>query len=202
MMSGLILLAAVWMSEPQVWTFEDPEVGILPTEWTETRTGEGRGSVWRIVNDSSQALAQTSSDGPRAMFNLCVLEEKHAKDLDLSVTVHALKGEIDRGGGPLWRYRDANNYYVCRWNPLENNFRVYKVVDGKRTQLATATVAAGDGEPHVIRITQQGNHIRCYLDGELRLEVQDGTFSEVGRIGLWTKADAVTAFDDLKVVVP
>ena len=74
------------------------------------------------------------------LFNLCVLSSTKHLYVDLSVEVKAIKGEIDQGGGLVWRYRDANNYYITRWNPLETNFRVYHVVDGKRTQLANADI--------------------------------------------------------------
>ena len=116
--------------------------------------------------------------------------------------VKAVSGENDRGGGLVWRYRDNNNYYVCRWNPLENNFRVYHVLNGKRTQLATADVSAAPDDWHTVRAVQQGNHIQCYLDGKLLLDVADGTLQDAGAIGLWCKADAVSWFDDVSVQSP
>jgi hypothetical protein len=207
--SGLLAayLLAVLLANPCFaikWGFEDPAVGTLPGSWTVTRTGEGGGSVWQVAEDTTapsgkQVLAQISSDAPRPVFNLCVTEEKKYKDVDLSVSFKAIKGDIDQGGGPVWRYRDANNYYICRMNPLESNFRVYKVVDGKRTQLATSDVKVPLNEWHEIRVIHEGNRIRCFLDNVLRLEAEDATFSETGYVGLWTKADAVTHFDDLKI---
>jgi hypothetical protein len=186
------------------WHFEDPAVGTLPGSWVATRTGVGAGSVWQVAEDTTapsgkQVLAQLSSDGPNPVFNLCVTDETKYKDLDLSVSFKAIKGDIDQGGGPVWRYRNANNYYICRMNPLESNFRVYKVVEGKRTQLATSDVKVPLGEWHEIRVIHEGKRIRCFLDGILRLEVEDAAFSEAGFVGLWTKADAVTHFDDLKI---
>ena len=102
----------------------------------------------------------------------------------------------------MWRYKDANSYYIARMNPLENNYRVYKVVAGKRTQLGSAEIEAPAGKWHTIRIVQDGNHIQCFLNGKLHLDVKDDTFNDAGKIGLWTKADAVTSFDDLSVAVP
>jgi hypothetical protein len=112
---------------------------------------------------------------------------------------HARPGLSER-----WRYRDANNYYVCRMNPLESNFRLYKVVDGKRGQLATSDVAMKIplNQWHEMRVIHEGKRIRCFLDGALRLEAEDATFGDAGNVGLWTKADAVTRFDDLAIEQP
>ncbi len=200
----LAMLAAVEQAEKIHFSFEDPEVGKLPDGWTAAKTGDGKGSIWRIQEDPTapngpKVMAQTSSEGPSALFNLCVLEEVSRADVDLSVAFKAVQGKIDMGGGLLWRYRDANNYYIARMNPLEENFRVYKVVSGKRTQLATANVDAPSGKWHTIKIVQKGDHIQCYLNDKLHLDVKDDTFNDAGKIGLWTKADAVTYFDDLRI---
>jgi hypothetical protein len=191
----------------ETWNFEDAEEDALPSGWSSAKTGKGEGSVWRVLDDDSapggsKVLAQTSSDGPNPLFNLCVADETSYTDLDLTVSFKAVGGRIDQGGGPVWRYQDRNNYYIARMNPLENNFRLYKVVTGRRTQLATADVEAPAGEWHAIRIVHQEDHIQCYLDDELHLDVRDDTFQEAGKIGLWTKADAVTSFDALSVAEP
>lgn len=176
--------------------------GEMPKGWVAAKTGEGPGSVWKVVDDPTaaggKALAQTSSEGKRRFFNLCVAEKTDFADVDITVAMKPVKGKIDQGGGPVWRYRDANNYYVARVNPLEDNYRVYKVVDGKRTQLASAEVKAPAGKWHRLRVVQQGDHIRCYLNGKPLLDVHDATFTAAGKVGLWTKADAVTHFDDFR----
>lgn len=99
----------------------------------------------------------------------------------------------------MWRAKDASNYYIARWNPLEDNFRAYHVKGGKRTQLATAKVKADPATWHTLRIVQAGNRIQGFLDGQKYLDVEDTTFPEAGGVGLWTKADAATFFDDLVV---
>lgn len=189
------------------WGFEDATVGRLPSGWTAAKTGERLGNVWKVVEDASapkgsKVLAQISSEGPNPLFNLCVATEPSLADLDYTLSFKAVTGKNDQGGGPVWRYKDADNYYVARMNPLENNFRVYKVVDGKRTQLGTADVEVAAGKWHTIQVVQKGNHIRCFLNGKLHLDVKDDTFKEAGKIGLWTKADAVTHFDDLTISKP
>jgi hypothetical protein len=98
----------------------------------------------------------------------------------------------------MWRVQDADDYYLCRVNPLESNFRVYVVEKGVRRQLATATAGLSDGW-HRIEVEHVGERITCWLDGEKLLEASDATIPAPGGVGLWTKADARTSFDDLVV---
>jgi hypothetical protein len=192
-------------AEPFRLSLDTVPVGRLPPNWTAAKTGDGPGSVWKVVEDATapggKALAQTSAEGPKKLFNLCVADKSSFRDLDVSVKFKAVAGRIDQGGGPLWRYKDQNNYYLARMNPLENNFRVYKVVDGKRTQLATADLTAAAGW-HTLRVVHEGNHVVCHFDGKPFLDVKDDTFREAGKIGLWTKADAKTRFADLRAEIP
>ncbi len=178
-------------------------IGQLPPGWIAAKTGEGPGSVWKVVEDATapsgrKALAQTSAEGPKRLFNLCVVKKFSFRDLDLSVAFKAVAGKIDRGGGLVWRYADAKNYYVARMNPLENNYRVYKVVAGKRTQLATADTKIDAAKWHTVRVIHVGKRIQCYIDGRRYLDVKDDTFLKAGRIGLWTKADAQTHFANFR----
>lgn len=119
------------------------------------------------------------------------------KDLDLSIMIKAVGGEEDQGGGPIWRCRDQNNYYICRFNPLENNFRVYYVKDSNRQQLASANIELQAGKRYHVRVTMRGSHIVCYLDGKELLNVNDETIATAWFVGVWTKADATTSFDDM-----
>jgi hypothetical protein len=189
-------------AEKHHWNFEDVEVGALPKGWMAAKTGDGDGSVWKIVVDKSapagaQVLAQVAA-GPRPLFNLCVAQAPLLRDVELSVSFQAVQGKIDQGGGVVWRYADANNYYIARFNPLENNLRLYKVVDGKRTQLATVEeLQAPAGKWHTLDIRMQGDKIACSLNGKRLIEATDTTFTKSGKIGLWTKADAETRFDQL-----
>jgi len=144
-------------------------------------------------------LAQTTDDRT-ALFNLCVADEPRLKDVEATVSFKAVKGEKDQGGGLVWRYQDANNYYVARMNPLEDNFRVYKVVAAKRSkEFQSADVHLHAGEWHTLKIKHIGDHIECFLDGKKYLDVKDDSIDKVGKVGLWTKADAQTHFDDFRV---
>ena len=196
------LSSAVQAAEPFRLSLEDASIGELPRDWVAAKTGEGPGSVWKVVDDATapaggKALAQTSAEGPKKLFNLCVNDKVKFRDLDDSVAFKAVAGKIDQGGGLVWRYKDHNNYYLVRMNPLEDNYRVYKVVGGKRSQLGTVDLKAAPGW-HRLRVVQVGNHILCRFDGKPLLDVKDDTFPEAGKIGLWTKADAQTRFADLR----
>jgi hypothetical protein len=121
------------------------------------------------------------------------------KNVDLSVKMKAIAGREDQGGGLAWRAKDAKkNYYVARYNPLEDNYRLYKVEMGRRNQNQSADLPHSDGW-HTLRVTMEGDHIQCFYDGKLFLEAKDPTFPGPGKIGLWPKADARSHFDDLKV---
>lgn len=183
----------------QSWNFDDVPSGKLPPGWTAANTLPKKTTQWQVENsDEGKALAQVSRQGPNQQFNLCVSDDERV-NADMRVRIKPISGKTDQGGGLVWRYRDDKNYYVARWNPLEDNVRVYKVVDGVRTQLDTAKVSPGD-DWRTLRIVTYGRDIRGYLNGQLILEAEDDQFSQPGAIGLWTKADAVTQFDDLQVV--
>jgi hypothetical protein len=133
-------------------------------------------------------------------YNLCWTAEPAFANGTLEVALRADSGEIDQGGGLAWRIQDARNYYVCRFNPLESNLRVYFVKDGERQQLASADVPGTAGAWYRLRITHTGSRITCALDGRELLTVEDTTHATPGGIGLWTKADACTSFAGLQRV--
>jgi hypothetical protein len=203
---NVLAIAALVTAEGDAprFRFGKDDLGKVPAGWKADKTGKGEGSVWKVVADDTApskrgyALAQTAR-GPNALFNLCVAEDTRLRDVELSVAFKAVAGELDQGGGLVWRYRDADNYYVARMNPLEDNYRLYKVVAGKRTQLATKEgLKVPAKEWHRLKVTQTGDRIECFLDGKKMLEGKDGTFAGAGQVGLWTKADARTHFDEFR----
>jgi hypothetical protein len=184
--------------------FTKEDVGKLPAGWKAEKTGAGEGSVWQVVEDETVpsktglALAQTA-ESPGAVFNICVAEDSNCKDVVLEVAFKAVAGKKDQGGGFVWRYQDHDNYYIARMNPLEDNYRVYKVVNGKRTQLgAKEGVKVPQGEWHRLKVEVKGDHMTGYLDGEKMWEIKDDTYQQAGKVGLWSKADAQTHFDQFK----
>jgi hypothetical protein len=202
-LASAVLLAAD--EKPMVFRFTKTSLDKVPEGWKADQTGKGEGSVWKVVADdtapskSGFVLAQTA-ESSGSMFNLCVAEKPNLKDVEVTVAFKAVAGKKDQGGGIVWRYQDANNYYIARMNPLEDNYRVYKVVAGTRMQLETKEGLKGPAnEWHTLKIKQVGEQIECHLDGKKQLEAKDNTFPNAGRVGLWTKADAQTSFDDVQV---
>jgi hypothetical protein len=195
--------AAADPPKPVQQDFENATVGSVPKGWTVGKTGTGEGSVWKVVEDKTapkgpKVLAQTA-ESPGSVFNLCVFDDSSFQDVEVTVAFKAIAGAKDQGGGIVWRYQDANNYYIARMNPLEDNFRVYKVVGGKRSaEFQNAEVKVPKGEWHTLKIKMVGDHIECFLDGKKYLDAKDDAFTKAGKVGLWTKADAQTYFDDFQ----
>ncbi|GIV33838.1 MAG: hypothetical protein KatS3mg031_1373 [Chitinophagales bacterium] len=187
--------------------FEQETVEAIPEGWSEHHYGEGR-SRWRIVDDKgNKVLAQLQHDNPRAHFNIVVYDDVLLSDVMMQVRFRAVKGSIDRGGGLLWRYQDSCNHYIVRANPLENNVVLYKMAQCERTDLPLIDKGRTYGlhvRPmhdgwHTLRLIAKGDLFTVFLDGNELFQVKDSTFRAPGKIGLWTKADAVTYFDQLQV---
>jgi hypothetical protein len=202
----LVLATSTLAADDKAFTLKltKDDLGKLPAGWKAAQTGKGEGSVWKVVADdtapskSGLTLAQTA-EGPNAFFNLCVAQDTNFKDVEISVAFKAVKGEKDQGGGVVWCYQDADNYYIARMNPLEDNFRVYKVTDGKRAkEFQDAEVKIPAGEWHTLKVTMSGEKIECFLDGKKYLDVKDDAITKAGKVGLWTKADAQTRFDNFQ----
>jgi hypothetical protein len=201
----LVFVSTAWAGDPapKRLSFDKAKVGELPAGWKSGVTGKADGSAWKIVEDKTApggplVLAQTSKS-PGSVFNLCIAEEGKYKDVDISVAFKAMAGNQDQGGGIIWRVQDNNNYYVVRMNPLEDNFRFYTVVGGKRKELVSEDIKAEAGKWHTMRVVHKGNKIQCYLNGKKLIETTDDTIPQAGKIGLWTKADAQTYFADVQI---
>ena len=194
--SDLMIVASAQNS----FDFESCTVNTKPENWSIALTGDGKMCDWKIIDDAgNKVLAQVASEKNDYRFNLIVNDELSFKDVNIELKFKGVTGNNDQGGGPVWRYIDENNYYVVRANPLENNYRVYKVVKGKRIQMKSARVTTNTGEWYNLKVTMKGDKIKCYLNGKLELETTDSTFKKAGKVGLWTKSDAVTYFDDFNV---
>lgn len=202
-MAPLLVLAMLLMGCAADGRSDAARAG-APQGWRPDTTRAGRGGpggvagVW-TVRDGVLRLDHIPHDD-RQTFNLCWRDEPTLADVAIRVQLQAQSGAIDQGGGVMWRGTDRDHYYICRANPLEDNFRLYKVVGGVRTQLASTDIAMPDAAPgspgawHTIEVTHRGDRIICVLDGATRLEVTDPTLPAAGRTGVWTKADARTWF--------
>jgi hypothetical protein len=159
--------------------------------------------------DRGNVLAQTDSDSTDYRFPVCVYDGLTAKDADISVGFKPISGRIDQAAGIVWRYRDKDNYYIVRANALEGNIVLYKVQAGKRTDLPLKGMGRTYGMKEkvptkqwgVLRVVAKGNLFEVYHDGKKLYEVEDDAFKSAGKAGVWTKADSVIYFDDLRVTV-
>ena len=195
----LLVVSAAALRSERTWSFDKDKAGLAPNGF-KSEVGE-----WKVAFDADarskpNVLAQSARNSG-GTFNLILVDGTDYKDLDLSVKMKAVAGREDQGGGLVWRAKNSRNYYITRFNPLEDNFRVYKVENGRRSEFQSANVK-GDKKWHTLRASMAGDHIECYLDGKKLLDVRDSTFPSGGMIGLWTKADAQSRFDDLSVSTP
>jgi len=194
----MLTIGLAAQTSEKAWNFDADKQGGIPEGFTVV-LGD-----WKIVADPDApsrpgVLAQLAKNFG-STFNLILVSGTNNKNVDISVKMKAVAGKEDQGGGLAWRVRDSNNYYVARYNPLEDNYRVYRVGQGRRIQLQNADIKHSDGW-HTLRVTMEGDHIQCYYDGGKYLDVQDSAFQVAGKIGLWTKADAQSHFDDLTMSV-
>ncbi len=187
--------------------FENVPVGSLPEGWKAEATWQfGPIAKWAIIKDrtapSGEKVLSITKLGfvVDSKFNLCWTDKIPIQDGTIEVMFKPISGKLDQGGGIMWRVQDRNNYYVVRFNPLEDNFRIYYVKDGRRVLINSANVSLKAGKWHSMKIVQEGERYQCYLDGKKYLEGRDTHFRKTGGVGLWTKSDAITSFDNFRVV--
>jgi hypothetical protein len=178
--------------------------GPLPPDFTSSwRTGRGAPGRWIIVEDSSaqhgKAIAQIDPDATDYRFPLAVYEPITAQDVEVTVRFKAVTGKVDRAGGVAVRLISPENYYVARANALEDNVRLYRVVGGRREQIAGANARVTSGEWHTLGLRAEGDRFTVSFDGKPLFAAADRTFAGAGRIALWTKADSITRFDRIKI---
>jgi hypothetical protein len=189
------------------YDFEQYATEKTPAGFHAALTGDGGPVSWLIQEaDDGKVLAQLSDDRSNTRYPHIVREDFRAQNVDLSVRFKTISGEVDASGGLMFRYLDSDNYYVVRANSLENNVVAYKTENGRRSSIGVK----GKGEaygvkaevPHKtwnsLRVIMNGALMEIYLNERKLFEVEDESFGAAGKIGLWTKADAVTHFDALR----
>ncbi len=185
------LAAAPWRE-----SFDQVKPGTLPQGWTGAQSGEGK-PVWAVVADPSapskpNALKQSGN----ASYPLAIQDSSALKDGFVEVKFKPVAGEDDQAGGVVWRYKDAGNYYVARANALEGNVRIYHFLNGKRTQFKGLNLPVATGQWHTLRVEFAGSQFKVSLNNKPMFDAEDATHKDSGKVGLWTKADSVTLFDD------
>ena len=182
--------------------FEADTVGNPPKGFSFALTGQGKPGTWVVQKDDAghgNVLVQSDADQTDYRFPVAIYNDFSGADVAVSVAFKAMAGKGDQGAGLVWRYRDANNYYVTRCNALEDNCTIYHVVSGKRQAFMNTGVKVASNSWHTLSVDARGDHFVVTYDGQVVLDARDATFKEAGRVGLWTKADSVIAFDALTI---
>lgn len=188
--------AAAVSAHAQTENFDEARAGSLPEGWEAGVTGKGS-PRWAVSADSNAPSApHVLQQLGRGTFPWCVKKDASMTDGFVEVKFKALGGKKDQAGGVMWRWKDGNNYYVARANALENNVSLYYTANGKRNTLKYVNAPVAGNTWHTLRIEFSGTRIRVALNGKVYIELDDGHINGAGAVGVWTKADSVTAFDD------
>jgi len=176
--------------------FDNDPVGVLPATWSAGVTGRG-GFQWSIETDASApSRPNVLKQSGRGDFPWCVVRGADVADGYVEVKFKPLSGKEDQAGGLVWRWKDGDNYYVARANALENNVSLYYTRDGRRNTIKYVNAPVSKGQWHSLRVEFTGTRVHVSLDGVRRIDVEDRQISGGGALGVWTKADSVTLFDD------
>ena len=176
--------------------FDNETPGTLPPHWVGTQTGIGK-AKWTVEKaDDAPSKPNVLKQSGEATFPVCIKDDTKVKDGFVEVKFKPVAGKQDQAGGVIWRCKDADNYYVARANALEANVTIYHTISGKRVAFKSAKTKVASGVWHALRVDFQGSHFTVAFDGKKVIEADDTNFPDAGKVGLWTKADSVTSFDD------
>jgi hypothetical protein len=205
-LNALLLMTALSTTAAfaQTVNFDDAKPSEAPPGWTVTRTGKGE-PKWTVEkDDTAPSKPNVLKQSGEATYPLCIKSDTVLKDGFVEVKFKSVSGNTDQAAGVIWRCQDADNYYICRPNALEDNVVLYKVEKGKRSALDIVGRKGGYGVEapvakaawHALRVEFIGKKFTVLLNGKKLFEVEDETFKDAGKVGLWTKADSVMLFDD------
>ncbi len=176
--------------------FDELPTGSAPPGWTATKTGPGS-PKWEVVADASApSQPNVLRQSGVAAYPICLKDDTSLKDGFVEVKFKPVSGNEDRAGGVIWRCQDANNYYVARANAAEDNVTIYQTVQGRRTEKKRLQARVASGQWHTFRVDFKDHYFIVTFDGRRALGWKDATFQNAGKVGLWTKADSTTLFDD------
>jgi hypothetical protein len=176
--------------------FDNLKTGAPPAGWTATKTGTGN-AKWTIEkDDTAPSQPNVLKQSGQATYPVCIKQDPTLKDGFVEVKFKPISGKEDQAGGVIWRTMDSDNYYVARANALENNVTIYHTIKGRRTEKKRTKMKVASNQWHTLRVDFQGKHFTVMFDGKPAIDWNDDTFKEAGKVGVWTKADSVTLFDD------
>ena len=191
---ALTMLATVALADTV--NFDSLTTGAPPPGWTATKTGTGA-AKWTIEkDDTAPSKPNVLKQSGQATYPVCIKDDTNFKDGFVEVKFKPISGKEDQAGGLIWRAKDHNNYYIARANALEDNVTIYHTINGRRTEKKRANMKVASNQWHTLRVDFEGNHFTVMFDDKKALEWDDSTFKDAGKIGVWTKADSVTLFDD------
>lgn len=194
----MIVLSAATLTAAagETVNFDKSSTGQPPAGWTATKTGTGD-AKWTVErDDSAPSKPNVLKQAGVATYPVCFKDDTSLKDGFVEVKFKPISGKEDQAGGVVWRLRDANNYYVARANALEDNVTIYDTVNGRRTERKRVNMKVASNQWHTLRVDFQSDHFTVTLDGKKAFDWDDQTFKDAGKVGVWTKADSVTLFDD------
>ena len=207
--SILVTMALIGHGATRKVDFSEDPVGQAPKGFEFGHTAKvGAPGKWVVqAEGSNKYLAQIDPDNTRSRFPVAVLSDVTAADVDLSTRFRPVSGRVDQAAGLVWRFQNEDNYYIVRANALENNVVLYKVEKGKRTDLPLKgegrtygkKAQVPSGQWSTLRVVAAGPRFEVFLNGSRLYDVEDSTFRQAGKVGLWTKADSVTQFDDVTI---
>jgi hypothetical protein len=193
---SVILAVSLTTAWAKTVDFDDAKPGAPPPGWTATQTGQGS-SKWTVEPDSTApSKPNVLKQSGEAAYPVCIKEDTSLKNGFVEVKFKPIAGKVDQAGGVIWRCQDKDNYYVARANALEDNVTIYHTIKGKRVSFKNTDTKVASGQWHTLRVDFNGNNFTVSFDGRKVIEAADDSFTEAGKVGLWTKADSVTLFDD------
>lgn len=188
---------------PQVWAADSPADSFdtrtgAPQGWTSAVTGKGE-AKWTIEkDDSAPSKPNVLKQSGQGTYPVCTKDNASLRDGFVEVKFKAVSGKEDQAGGVIWRCKDKDNYYIARANALEDNVTIYHTINGQRVAFKNVNHKVTSGAWHILRVDFKGSQFTVTFDGEKVIEASDDSFTAAGKVGLWTKADSVTLFDDFK----
>ena len=196
---ALATMAAAAGTAAAQTAFDGQTAGQVPSGWTCGVNGSGA-AKWQIETDAqAPSPPNVLTQRGRADFPWCIQEGELVENGMVAVSFKPISGKEDQAGGVVWRWKDANTYYVARGNALENNVSLYHVSRGVRHTIKYQSAPVARNAWHRLEVRFQGERIQVFLDGKSYIDLSDRNISGPGKAGVWTKADSITSFDDFQV---
>jgi hypothetical protein len=195
-LASLFATAVAAVSTAETVNFDNLNAGAAPPGWTATQTGSGS-AKWSVEkDDSAPSKPNVLKQSGQATFPVCFKNDTNLKDGFVEVRFKPVAGKEDQAGGVIWRVRDPNNYYIARANALEDNVTIYHTINGSRVAFKNINTKVTSGAWHTLRVDFEGNKFTVTFDGSKVIDATDESFANAGKVGVWTKADSVTLFDN------